>query len=248
MEALQLTTRGRLHPYVCQSIEVRPNPPKVGVPTVLALALANSGPEPLTVSRVSFKVSQFGMGAHWEELPPLGPFQVPADSMHCEVVQQEWTPTTGGHRCVQAMIQVESLPRPIYAQRNLSVIQSSAERSGWQVPFTLGNPEEKRLPLTLRVEQQGAQVGTALVVNGHVVRVGEPIWLDPHEEVEAYLLLRALTAAPIASEHAVEAFLDGRFLDGIRVALQRPALRRFLPEEGQPGAVLVEQEALALVR
>jgi hypothetical protein len=248
MEALQLPARGRLHPYACQSIEVRPNPPQVGVPTILALALTNPGPAPLMVSRVDFKVSQFGMGAHWEELSPLGPFQVPGDPTHQEIVQQEWTPTVGGHRCVQALIHLESQPTPLRAQRNLEVIRSGEERTAWRVPFTLGNPEEERLPIILRMRQADAEMQAALVVGGRVVQAGEPIWLDPHEEVEALLLLRALTAEAGTSEHAVEAFLGGRFLDGIQVVVQREALHRFLPVEGQPGAVLVEQEALVMAR
>lgn len=247
MEALQLPTKRRLHPYACQSIEVRPNPPQVGVSTTLALALTNPGPEPLTVKQIAFRIAVFGMGMRWEELPPLGPFQVPADSAHHELVEQEWTPTTAGHRCVQASIYLENSPTPILARRNLEVIRSGADRNAWQVQFGLGNPEEEPMPITLRLGHD-VQMEAALVVAGRVVQPGEPIWLKPHEEVEGVLLLKALTNGALTSENAVEAFLGGRFLDGIQVVVQREASRRPLPGESYPEWAEVEQKALVMAR
>jgi hypothetical protein len=248
MEALQLPARGRLHPYACQSIEVRPDPPEVGIPTTLALALTNAGPEPLKISQVTFHIAAFGMGVGWKELPPLGPFQVPADPAHREVVQQEWTPSRRGHCCVHALIQLETLPTSLRVQRNLDVIQSGAERTAWQVPFALGNPEQERLPMVLRMGGGDAEVMARLVVGGRVVQPGEAIWLNAHEEVEGLLLLKALTPEALASEHTVEAFLGGRFLDGIQVVVQRTAARQFLPGEDHPALVEAEQKVFALAR
>src|ERR1051326_1549067 len=151
MEVLQLPTNARLHPYASQCIEVRPDPPEVGIPASLALALTNTGPQPLKISRVTFHIAAFGMGIAWKELPPLGPFHLPADSAHREVVQQEWTPASRGHSCVQAAIQLETQPTPLRVQRNLAVIQSGAERSTWPIPFALGNPEQERLPMVLQM-------------------------------------------------------------------------------------------------
>lgn len=222
----------------------------MGVPTTLSLALTNPGPDPLTVSQVTFQIAKFGMGVQWEALPPLGPFEMPGDSTHQEIVEQEWTPDTAGHRCVQASIQLEGAPTPIYARRNLEVIQSAADRGSWQVPFALGNPEQERLPVVLRVGGDEAQVRLRLLIRGRLVQPGEAIWLNAQEEVQAHLLLLGRTAGPIASEHTVEAFLDGHFLDGIKVVVQRAAIRQFLLEEddGDPARVAVEQEAFARVR
>lgn len=247
MEALSLQPRGRLHPYACQGLVVSPNPPQVGLPTKLALTLTNPGPELVVVSRVAFKIARFGMGARWEELPPLGPFQVPVDPAHQEVVQQEWTPTAPGHRCVQALIQIEKEPVPLHVQRNLHVIESSAERTHWQMPFVLGNPAHERMPLTLRVEGSDARAQATVIVDGRLVRAGVPIWLNPDEEVEALLLLRATNPGALASVTSVEAFLGGQFLDGIQVVVQRAALRSVPRREDEPGVVAVEQEALVAV-
>jgi hypothetical protein len=91
-----------------------------------------------------------------------------------------------------------------------------------------------------------AQMMARLVVGGRVVQPGEAIWLNPHEEVEGLLFLHALTARPLASEHTVEAFLGGRFLDGIKVMVQRVAARQFLSGEADPALVGAEQHVFAM--
>jgi hypothetical protein len=61
------------------------------------------------------------------------------------------------------------------------------------------------------------------VVNGRLVRPGEPIWLNAREEVDAELLVQARTAAEIDRVTTVEATIEGRFIDGIQVIVHRPA-------------------------
>lgn len=229
MEAIQLNN-GRYHVarashrYACGGIFVTPDPPQVGVATTLGLYLKNAGTEPVTVSRVETMVAQFGMGVGWEQLPPLGPFHLPANPEHGEEITCEWTPLTGGHRCVRALIHVETLPQPLRVGRNLQVIESQAERSHWHIPFRLGNPEAERKPVVLEIAGNMRDVIDAhVLVNSRLARPGEPIWLDPREEVDAALLVRARTGSALASINTIEATIDGRFVDGIQVVVHRPA-------------------------
>jgi hypothetical protein len=62
------------------------------------------------------------------------------------------------------------------------------------------------------------------VVNGRLVRPGEPIWLNAREEVGAELLVQARTTAEIDRVTTVEATIEGRFIDGIQVVVHRPAI------------------------
>ena len=41
--------------------------------------------------------------------------------------------------------------QPLRIGRNLEVIESTADRRTWQVPFRLGNPENERMPVTLEL-------------------------------------------------------------------------------------------------
>ncbi|MBA2287002.1 MAG: hypothetical protein H0W02_16135 [Ktedonobacteraceae bacterium] len=229
MEAIQLNN-GRYHVaraslrYTCGGIFVTPDPPQVGVATTLGLYLKNAGTEPVTVSRVETMVAQFGMGVAWEHLPSLGPFHLPANSEHVEEVTCEWTPLTGGHRCVRALIHVETLPQPLRVGRNLQVIEAQAERSHWRIPFRLGNPEAERKPVVLEIVGNMRDVVDAhVLVNSRLVRAGESVWLDAREEVDAALLVGTRTESAFASVNTIEATIDGRFIDGIQVVIHRPA-------------------------
>jgi hypothetical protein len=210
--------------YASRNISVSPNPPRVGVPTTIELQLQNPGPEALTISRIETKVAQFGMGVAWEELPLIGPFHLPANPEHIEKITQQWTPQTGGHRCVRASIFIDQLPHPLYIGRNLQVIEAEAEMVRWQVPFRLGNPEPEPKPIVLTLEQtRPHEVLATIMVKERVAPVGVPIWLAAGEEVDAILRLRARTREAIESINNIEASIDGRLLDGIQVILRRPA-------------------------
>ncbi len=227
MEAIQLNHPVHPHRYACGGITVTPNPPQVGVVTILGLSLKNAGSEPVTISRIETMVARFGMGVAWEELPVVGPFHLPADPAYIEEVTMQWTPLKGGHRCVRATIHIETLPQPLRIGRNLQVIESEAERTMWNVPFRLGNPEDQRMPIVLDVGGDSpASIGAHVIVNGRMVRSREPIWLNAREEVDAMLLLRARTNAALESASTVEATIGGRFLDGIQIVVHRPALTR----------------------
>lgn len=252
MEALNLARHARLHPYACRALVVTPNPPKVGTPTTISLAFQNPGPDPLTVNRIELRIARFGMGVGWEELPPLGPFQLPADPNHIEHVRAEWTPTDGGHRCVRGAIHIEGVAQPLHVGLNLHVIESAAERDHWRVPFRVGNPQPERQPLVLQIAGNLDLVGARLMVGGQLVQPGEPIMLGGGEEREALLLLHATTEEALEAVNTVEAFLGGRFLDGIQVEVHRPArvlsrhqemLARMLAEDME-----LEPTVLATVR
>lgn len=251
MEAIQLNNVARSYRYACGGITVTPNPPQVGVATTIAMSLKNPGPEPVTVSRIETMVSQFGMGVPWEQLPAAGPLHLPAD--HVEEVSMQWTPLKGGHRCVRANIHIETLPQPLRIGRNLQVIESEAERAAWRLPFRLGNPEDERMPIVLEVDGNNPEVvATHLVINSHMLQPGEPIWLNAREEVNAILFLRARTNAALENVSTVEAYIGGRFLDGIQVVVHRPARtvqhpRDLIPtlERTEPGAIMDEAAVLA---
>ena len=225
MDDMQLNRVMRRRAYTSQSIVVTPDPPQVGVATTISIHLKNPGSEAVTVSRIETKIAQFGMGVCWEQLPVVGPFQLPADPAHIEEINLEWTPKQGGHRCLRANIHIETLPEPLRIGRNLQVIESEAERTRWQIPFHLGNPEAERMPVALEIGGEN-MVGLMahMIVGPRMIQPGEQIWLNPGEEVDAQLLVRARTADAIASVHTIEAFINGRFLDGIQIEIHRPAL------------------------
>src|SRR2546422_4184141 len=149
MDAIYLNNVARPHRYACAAILVNPDPPQVGVPTNILLRLKNPSHKPITISRIETMVAQFGMGVRWEQLPAVGPFQLPADQP--EEITIQWTPLKGGHRCIRAAIHIETIPEPLRVGRNLHVIESEAERTIWRVPFHLGNPEDRRMAIVLEV-------------------------------------------------------------------------------------------------
>jgi hypothetical protein len=248
MEALRLTRSARPHPYACRALDVSPNPPEVGKVTTISLALENPEPAPLTVNRIELRIARFGMGVAWEELPPLGPFQLPADPNHIEHVRTEWTPTDGGHRCVRGTISVEGLTQPLRVGMNLHVIESAAERTHWRIPFRVGNPEPERQPLVLQVAGNPDLVEARLMVGRRPIQPGDPLMLEGGEEREAMLLLHATTEEALEAVNTVEAFLGGRFLDGIQVEVHRPARITSHHPELLPPEMAVEPAVLALVR
>ena len=246
MEAIQLDNVGHPHPYACGGIIVTPDPPQVGVPTTLALYLKNSGPKPVVVKRIEIMIARFGMGVAWEELPPPGPLNLPADPNHVEEVKVEWTPTQGGHRCVRAAIHTETLPRPLRVGRNLHVIESTEDRTRWQVPFRLGNPKNERLPVYLEVGGNDPGATEAhVIIAGRMLRPGQPVWLSPKEEVDAVLFIRARSDAALESVNTVEATIAGQFLDGIQVVVHRPARSTIRPFDLMGQGVVTSVPALS---
>ncbi len=253
MEDMQLDRVMRRRAYSSQSIAVTPDPPRVGEVTTITMHLKNPGPEPATVSRIETMIAQFGMGMRWEKLPVVGPFQLPADPNHIEEVKLEWTPKQGGHRCLRANIHIETLPDPLRIGRNLQVIESEAERARWHVPFRLGNPAAEPMPVALEIGGENLDGLVAhMLVGQRMIQPGEQIWLNPGEEVDAQLLVRARTDDAVASIHTVEAFINGRFLDGIQVEIHRPALVARPPlyhaAHMQEHEELVTDEPLVMVR
>jgi hypothetical protein len=229
MDALSLQPQRQhlAHRYTSNSISVNPNPPRVGVPATINLALKNSTQQSITVERIEVMVAQFGMGVEWEHLPDIGPLQLAADPETIKEVEAQWTPRSTGHRCVQSILHVEGFSQPIHARRNLQVIEASASQTLWRIPFRLGNPADERKPIVLTVNDEYAgEVYTRIHTNSRFMRPGEELWLDAKEEVDANVVVVARTAEAFRSINNIEAFLDGDFLDGIRVAIQRPAYRR----------------------
>ncbi len=231
MEAIQLNSTVGHHRYMCQAIDVNPDPPLVGETTTLTLALKNVGPEAVTVKHIQFMIAAFGMGVAWEKLPLIDSMVLPSSPTHVERVSVQWTPTVGGHRCVRVEIEVAHLPSPLHIGRNLTVLNSSADRRQWHMPFRLGNPADRRMPIALeRSETLPQGVVAAILVNGLPVAKGQPVWLNAREEVDALMVLHARTEDELAVIETVEAFSEGRLIDGIRIELYRPAYLRRDPQ------------------
>jgi hypothetical protein len=229
MDALSLHPQRQhlTHRYTSNSISIDPNPPRAGLPTTISLALKNSTQQPLTVERIEMMVAQFGMGVPWEHLPDIGPVELLADSNVIKEVTAQWTPRAPGHRCVQGIVHVTQLAQALYARRNLQVVEADCSQALWHVPFRLGNPSEERKPIVLTIKDEYADdVYTRIHINSRFVLPGEEIWLNAREEVDANVIIVARTAEAFRSVSNVEAVLDGNFLDGIRVAVQRSAYRR----------------------
>lgn len=224
MHAIIPHVRSRSQPYAWGCISVNPDPPRVGELTRITFPLLNPGPDDQTIERIEVKVAQFGMGVRWEELPPLGPFALPADPDQVVEAIIDWTPTVGGHRCVRGQIHVAGLAEPCAVGCNLHVIEAGAEERDWSVPFRLGNPERQRAPIHLQIGGNNlAAVGAAVRVAGRIVPADQPVWLAPGEEVEAELLLRAQRDGALNHVRTVEAWANGHLIDGIHVTLRRAA-------------------------
>jgi len=223
VEAIQLNGVTRIDRYASRSISVNPNPPHVGEATTLALALKNTGPEAITINQIQFMVAAFGIGTGWEQLPPIEHINLPADPQHVEEVAVQWTPTRGGHRCVRVTIEADVLPQPLRIGRNLEVIESTTDRRIWQVPFRLGNPENEHMPIILELGGDNTDgVDAMVLINGLPVGTGRPLWLNAGEEVDARLVLSARTQEAIGALKTVEAYIQGRFIDGIQIEVYRP--------------------------
>src|SRR6266568_1844523 len=123
MQAFHLNDNLLQHPYASRSIAVNPNPPQVGQPSTLALALLNPEPTELLITRVQFKIALFGMGVKWEELPPLTDITLSARNSEQQIISTTWTPTSDGHRCVRATVEIRDQPAPLTFRRNLQVIE-----------------------------------------------------------------------------------------------------------------------------
>lgn len=209
--------------YAAGGIGVLPNPPRVGMPTTIYLRLKNAGMEPLTVHRIEMKIAQFGMGVSWEELPTVGPLYLPVNPDYIEEVKMQWMPLTGGHRCVRATLLLDQVPHALHFGCNLHVIETDVESSCWTVPFRLGNPEEESRPIVLGINNDDQLINARIMVRGRLIQAGEAIWLKAYEEVDALLVLQTNSANALISTTSIEAFLRGKFLDGIRVVVYRRA-------------------------
>jgi hypothetical protein len=162
------------------------------------------------------------MGVAWEELPPLGPIPVPPDLNQITHATLEWTPDEAGHRCVRASIFLRGSASPLHVGRNLHVIRAREGEASRRVPFRLGNPEPARAAILLRHDGDPALIAVARV-NGRIVPVGRPIWLEVGEEVPAELLLRSRDERALRAVRTVEAWANGHLIDGLAVPIHRPA-------------------------
>ncbi len=224
MEPIPITGHQQLHPYACRGLSIDPDPPEVGQPSLISLLLVNSDPLPLTVSHVEFSVARFGIGVlEPEHLPPLGPFVMPADPDHTELVRVTWTPGESGHRCVQALIHIAGCSQPQRLRRNVLVLEEvDSSRREWQIPFRLGNPDTEPAALVLSTVGDAARsVAALMMVKGRYVPLGQPIQMAPREEVDAMLVLLAPRAATGEIALGLEATSGGRLIDGIQLEVRR---------------------------
>lgn len=226
MQAIVPHRPARMRQYVWDSITVNPNPPRVGDVTRIGFPLANPGPGEVVVERIDVGVAMFGIGAPWEDIGALGPIRLPPDSAHIEEAFIEWTPSSGGHRCVRARIHMQGVAMPLQVGCNLDVIEAGADESLWRLPFHLGNPDLVRQPIVLRMELEGEAEGLGVMawVGNRLVPAGRPIWLEPGEMMRAELRFAAAPGPALDAVQRVEGWIGDRLIDGIQVALRRPAV------------------------
>jgi hypothetical protein len=248
--------------YASTGMVITPNPPRVGEMTTITYYLQNMEPRPITVRAIETCISAFGMGTAGEKLPKLGPLVLPADPAHIEEVHLEWVPLRGGHRCVRAFIYLEGRAQPLWLGCNLQVIEAAADIFFWRVPFRVGNPTAKPQPLSLTLSTspvEGLQIavdmpGARPAGGRHGPGRSQSYWLQPYEEREALLIVRAATPEAFESISDVQAWLGDQFLDGIRVIIRRPAQVRPSREPSMRRARLLErsmeadEEALVTLR
>jgi hypothetical protein len=230
MRSIRITDFAQHLTFMSTGISIDPDPPCVGTNARIAIAVSNPGPDTIEVERIELKIARFGMGQSWEDLPALGPFTVPADPTNTTDLEWQWTPNEGGHRCVRAHIAIAGRPQPLIVGRNLHVVHSEAEQRAWQIQFRVGNPERQRAPVVLSLDSPVEMIRAELFARGQILRHGEPIWLDPGEEVDAMLMVRAQTFRAIDALQTVRTTIDGRFIDGIGVQIKRPV---FLPSRSR---------------
>lgn len=250
MRAIIPNRPAQVRPYAWGQVGIEPNPPRVGSPMRITYPLANPDPKPVVVERIVTHVAQFGMGVPWEDLPVIGPFELPSDPRHIVQATLEWTPSRGGHRCIRAEIFVQGVPSPLMVGRNLDIIQADAREDSWRLPFQVGNPEPEPAPIMLRMaalEGADAPLHAALRVAGRRWAAGEPVWLRPGEVVPAELELAAAPGPALETVHTVEAFIAGRLIDGIQLTLSRPALVEMPPRPLDLDATPILAHALTSV-
>ncbi|MBF6589686.1 MAG: hypothetical protein IVW57_04030 [Ktedonobacterales bacterium] len=218
-------TAARTRSYMWAGISVTPNPPRLGEAAKISFPLLNPGPDELVIERIEVKVARFGMGVKWDVLPPLGPYMLAPDSRHSEEAVIEWIPDAAGHRCVRASIHTRGQRDPLLLGQNMYVVHSEAAVSAWRVPFRLGNPTPTRAPIRLRLSGDDERLETLVRIGGETVPMRAPIWLEAGQEVEAELALSARDEGALDHARTVEATVNGRFIDGIYVAVRRPARR-----------------------
>ncbi|HEV7128639.1 MAG TPA: hypothetical protein VGN32_14510 [Ktedonobacterales bacterium] len=226
MHAIVPNRPAQMRPYAWSSVMVNPDPPRVGAVTRISLPLTNPGPGEVIVERIDVRIATFGMGMAWERLDPIGPFHLPPDPRHIEEAFVDWTPRQGGHRCVRGEIHVAGMDNPLMVGRNLDVLHAGAHESEWRVPFGLGNPEPVRAPIELRLGAEGAErmLRAAIRIEGRMQPIDRPVWLRAGQQVAAELQLFAPVGPALDAIRTVEAFIGGRLIDGIQIALHRPAV------------------------
>nr|BBH95249.1 hypothetical protein KTA_34480 [Thermogemmatispora argillosa] len=243
--------------FAAEGLEIVPNPPRAGEAATVHLFLCNEEPQPLTVRTITPRIYYFGIGAcQYESLPERGPLTLPPDPTHVETLTWHWLPRSAGHRCLRIHLDIEGWEQPWIVGRNLRVIRATAEAYRWQIPFHLSNPTEQAQPLRLRLHTQSAdlsertrRVWIELPGKSGILSSGQALWLQPREEHEALLVIRAHRFATEAFELVsdVEAWLGDEFLDGIRVIVQRhaPVAQPAMPDEEQTtdSPLLVSQPA-----
>ncbi len=205
--------------YLHREVSVLPNPPMIGSPAQVTLRLSNPSSEIMIVREIVFSVAQFGMGVAWEQLPVVGPFHIAAGTT--ETITVEWTPYTGGHRCVKAQIDLGN-GLTLSARCNLNIVRSPAEQDAWLTRFQIGNPTDERAALSFTTAGGAEQLQPFLQINHHSHAIDAPLWLDPGEIAQAVVLLRARSIDAIETLWRMEAWMHGSMLDGIGVAISRP--------------------------
>ncbi|GAC1358308.1 MAG: hypothetical protein NVSMB42_17440 [Herpetosiphon sp.] len=158
-------------PWLEPEISVTPNPPVVGQPANLCVALQN----PIGVARsvtVDFSVADFGAGLPFTVVGTQS-FTLPSNSNAPYCIT--WTPAPGGtlHRCVLVTLH-QAGQRDERSQRNLNLVRPRRAIVDISVEFRVGNPDG--VPHKLHLDP--------------VVWGIDPIWVprfmpDPPPEIKA---------------------------------------------------------------
>lgn len=235
MQAINPTMPVRHRPYAWNAISLDPDPPYVGRQAKIVFPLTNPGPDPIYVERIETEVSHFGIGLSWEALKPVGPVILEPDPLRVHRAEMLWTPASAGHRCIRAAIYVRGAREPYRVGRNAQVLEAASDEDRWHIPFYLGNPFSKPVPIQLKMGGNDTRALAAEVyINQRRITPDESILLRPGEMVHAEFILTATSHMPLRHVRFVEAYAHGALLDGIQATVYRPAYAERAPNGSRP--------------
>jgi len=213
--------------YTSRGLTIDPEELRVGQQATITLHLQNIGDGPIAIRKIEPKVAEYGIGVSWSDLPTIeDQIYLPADPVKIQTVTIPWTPTRSGNRCFRAFLHTSyCIHQAICIGRNLQILEAAAEENQWRIPFKLGNPKGTRLPVYPVLRGVSREVTADILIQETRVESGQTIWLNPGQEVNGVVFLKAQTDDAIKTAVRVEAVIgfDRQFLDGLEIEVARPA-------------------------